>query len=206
MRLVLSSILFLLTDNCLFAQNEQTDFEPIVAIIRQFQPAGTVYYGDNADKKIYNKLGVLLNKSFFKSQWDTTNENILKLTAGERKYIQSQLVYSAKLRFPDSLFKDSKRVQKDSLVPFVDGLNRIFLDSISHLPDTIKAIAFRDYRLYRYWSFIFTKPIYIRNRTVTVFYFMYYAMNGGAHGADFYRRKVSKWQRWIMVPGIGGAW
>ena len=107
---------------------------------------------------------------------DNSGDSIL-LTNDELTYLNAQLELTDHFHWEQRLFKNAK------IIPF----------------DTL-----RHQRLYgQYW--FFSKPIFIRDNSICLFYYIFYCGNTCGHSQlAFYRWRNNKWTKWIHVIGGKG--
>lgn len=162
--------------------------------IRKVQPNNVVYYSDYSMQDYSKDCSKQINRVVVGYKGDT-----LYLSKAEIRYLKNQLRERVKQEFPDSLFPASRRKSKDSIVQIVEKLNKSFLDSLLSEPSPASRVTY-----FQYWAFSFSRPVYLRNNNWMVFYFMYYANNGGEHGLAYYRKGVESWELFKYV--CGGSW
>jgi hypothetical protein len=191
-----SAILFYLFVLCLIqcSAQDSTELKYIEERIRKVQPNNEVYYSDYSLQDYYKDCRKKLNRIVLGYKGDT-----LYLSKTEIRYIKRKLRERAKEEFADSLFSGSRRKPKDSIVQIVERLNKSYIDSLRSLPGPTPSLVY-----FQYWAFSFCRPVYLRNTSWMVFYFMYYANNGGEHGLAYYRKGVEGWELFKYV--CGGAW
>ena len=161
---------------------------------RRLQPSGEVYYSDYAMKD-YSKIFELNKKGTLRC----ANGDTLLFSKSEMKYLKRELRRGVTKELPDNLFPGSVRKKKDSIISFVETLNRSYMDSLRKEAGPISRHAY-----VRYWAFSFSRPVYIRNGELMVFYLMYYENSSGAETLAIYRRGLKGWQLWGYIGG--GAW
>lgn len=202
MKLFLCLLLFLPGIIILNAQLDTAYKTYIYDQIRQLQPKGTIYYADQPVKRLL-VVHIRAIKSKIRRPFNISfPDTVFALTAKEKQYVESELRRLYNYQLPDNTFPDSKVIKSDSIISMIDKLNFHIYDSIQNLIH-LKKISEKNY-LRRFWSFCFTPPIFLRNRTLMIYYFMNYAVNGGQEDFDIYRQKDGKWIKWIHLAG--GAW
>jgi hypothetical protein len=171
--------------------------------IRALQHEGTIYYADRPEIIKLSELKEDLKPHSFKSRLKNFPDTVLKLTHKEKEYIILEWKRSFKNSFPDNLFPNSICLNFYSLIRKVDSLNIQRMDSLRKLrvanPQEKIVLGVR-----RLWSFGFSRPIYLRRKSIMCCYFMYYSLSGGEEDLAFYRHKDGKWIRGIVFGG--GAW
>jgi hypothetical protein len=95
----------------------------------------------------------------------------------------------------------STRISSDSIILVVEKSVRRAADSLKNLP--YNALTSRNYQRLP-WAFFFTNPIYLRNRTICLGYFMYYRKSAGEHGLNVYKVQNGEFFRVGTIGG--GAW
>jgi hypothetical protein len=162
--------------------------------IREIQPEGEMYYSTLPMQDYYQQF-----IDGFKDRIISQSGETLTLTKKEMSFLKRELRAILMLEYPDSLFPHSLRMSKESIIAFVDAKNRSAYDSLLNSRDRSKV---RHY--IRYWAFSFSRPIYIRESQLMIFYFMYFANSGGEHELSFYKKINGSWKFFALVSG--GAW
>ena len=157
-----------------------TDFKQIIEdAIRKRQDTGDVIYIDTAlffDPVIKN---IFKKRSIWTVVNDSKRAKII-LSKRERQSIVGQSKNNEYLIWPDSLFNRGRRVS--------------YFDSIY--------ITRGGYQI-KY--FAFSRPIFIKDNTVSLFEFVYmYGSSAGYKEIWFYRKGNKYWKRWVIITL--GAW
>jgi hypothetical protein len=172
-----------------FAQTDTSYLNYIYERIRDGQQKGTIHYASNLKPFEIKEWKDKLNKKYVIGLAWPGDYDTLILTRQERKYIQKQLNASLNSSWPHQLFPNSKVVSADSIDNYIRKVNRIVVDS------TTVRIA----RIF--WSFHFSKPIYLRNKSLLIFYLKRFAVGSGEEDVDVYRREGNSWKRWMLIDG-----
>lgn len=199
-------LLFILSLANLKLATAQIDSEYIHLIhkrIRKIQPSGTIYYANHPDYGPIEYTLNYFNSRKFKSRLKDAGDSILTLTQKEQQYLISELKKAPKVSFPDSLFENSKCIIADSLVMHVERLNKQSQHSLPSIDDTIQTSIESEFKT-RYWAFFFSNPIYIRNKSIFLTYFMFYDRSSGSQLLVFYKKHQDRWIPWIIAGS--GDW
>jgi len=202
MKITSLTLLFLLNYACLAAQSDTAFIKFLINKIRGLQPTGTIYYADVPYPKTFKHRVQHIKPGIYPGFKNGTVSESLKLTAKESRYIQDEHKKNLHKPFPDSLFENSCRIRSDSIIPFVDKLNLQIMDSVIKLSNPSGTNVWQ-LGLMR-WSFLFSRPIYLRNKTILVHYFMNYTLSSGENSFRFYKWNNNNWERWGVISG--GAW
>ncbi len=165
--------------------------------MRILQPNGILYYSDKLPQK--NVERILKDVPL---QLKKLKDKGIVLTDPERKYIIYSLNKALKSIQKDNLFLKSKRLSIDTLVPVVENINRREIDSIRQTADSL--MIFKKNLYSTRWAFSFSEPIYLRQATILIYYFMYYLNSGGEEAIWVCKKEEQTWKK-ITVLG-GGAW
>lgn len=181
-----------------FAQADSTYLSLLHQMIRKVQPFRTIHYAP-ATMEIMPKgcEGEIKNEIF---PADSTTS--LKLTNRERRYLKQQLKTSQKPHWPDHLFPDSKLIT-DSMESKLRKLNRALYDSIMKLENKYD-FGKNGFGYRTYWGFWFSRPVYLRNKSILIFYFMWYHNSGGENNLLIYRKEGNNYRHRMYI--CGGAW
>jgi hypothetical protein len=178
-----------------FAQTDTSYLNYIYERIRDGQSKDTIHYAANLKPFEIKDWAHKLNKKHVIGLAWPDDYDTLSLTRKERKYIQKQLKASLDSSWPDKLFPDSKVVPADSIDKYVRKLNLVVIDSTKSIQSSRERIA----RLF--WAFHFSKPIYLRNKSLLIFYLKRFASAGGEENVKVYRREGNSWKRWMLIDG-----
>lgn len=177
-----SLLLLLLLTARAFAQSDTGYLSLLNQQIRAIQPGGIIYYADKPAGAAIHAYFSPTNDAF-----DLVQKHGLTFTAAEKKYIIRQLKKFRTLSWPDSLFDLSKRIGADTIVRFVQLKGRLIADSLPPAANYSEASAVRP------WAFFFSQPIYLRNNTLLLCYFMYFHLNAGEHGVRIFKKEKDQW-------------
>jgi hypothetical protein len=180
------------------AQWDSTDLQFVHSVIRRYQPSGTIYYSNHAIPGVLRRQVKELSKQVVVNL--SLPKDSIELTVTERKYLLEQLKDSANIELDDNLLPDSKRIEADSIMDFVYRANMRLRDTLKVLRHTIASVWYKVARS-MYNAIYFTRPIYMRNRTILLFHFMWCTYGGGATSFCFYRKENDKWVKWVEVAG-----
>jgi hypothetical protein len=196
--------LSILTCNHCFAQidpDDTTIFRQIISHIRRSDPI--VYVTNVPGRRIPHDSNTFVQhglNTFIQRGivFSFTKEDSLLLTKTEDQYLRKQL--SKKTKWPEELFRGSKGIPMDSMWSYLEQQGVIKYEKIKKADSTRDMAAINKLqRLYSY-VFVFTKPIYIRNKTICLV--SYAAMCGGdcgINGVTIYKKENNRWAEWIEV-------
>jgi hypothetical protein len=165
--------------------------------LRRLQPNGIIYYSDKISKRQIEPIIKMAPLQLLQLK----NKGLV-FTSSEKAYIIANLKRIPVSTRADSLFPDSKRLGADTLVRFVERNFRKKIDSLLHSPDSL--FVRKNYIHMRPWAFFFSEPVYLRNRTILIYYFVYYFNSSGEEAVWVCRKNNSTWDK-IGIIG-GGAW
>ena len=194
MRKLLLLLVVIQASSALYAQDDK-DFPILIeAVVRKLQSRSLVYYCDRLPEKMYLKLTNRITRSDVNFYIERQG-GVIQLTSSEIAQIKKELKAVNAMAWPDSLFADSKSIAFDSLVPKVEAVNRYLIDSIIKLPAST-----RPYSKILKWSFCFSRPVYLRNNELVIYYFQYYRSSSGSQRFQIHQRKNGVWQDPYIIP------
>lgn len=194
------SIFFLFDPVLCIAQPDSNTIQNLHLKIRNIQPHGTIYYADRIENRFLKPIRSEITKGTIKRQFRTGTVAI-SLTKKEIDFLKTAIAKYRKPYWPDNLFPDSKRMSSKTIAPYVDSLRISLVDSLRrNVNRDSSRFNYRDL----YWSFFFSEPIFIRDKTIFLQFFLYYSMSSGQYDWSFYRKENGKWVKWIPVEW--GAW
>jgi len=164
--------------------------------MRRLQPNGNLYYADRLQKSDY--VDILKNA---KLGFKELERKGLSFNNAERKYIFAQLKRMDESVQADTLFPNSQRLRFDTLIPFVERQFRKRVDAIQLSSSPAKAGSYFENVT---WAFSFSDPIYLRKKSILIYFFRYYVNSGGEVAIWVYQKGNDHWKR-IGALG-GGAW
>ena len=164
--------------------------------MRRLQPNGNLYYADRLQKSDY--ADILKNA---KLGFKELERKGLSFNNAERKYIFAQLKRMDESVQADTLFPNSQRLRFDTLIPFVERQFRKRVDAIQLSSSPAKAGSYFENVT---WAFSFSDPIYLRKKSILIYFFRYYVNSGGEVAIWVYQKENDHWKR-IGALG-GGAW
>ncbi len=193
------SLSFLCAFRCC-AQEDSLYFTLINDFIKAIQDEGTIFYSDKPMKDVFRKHFKAVSLTLKDVNPDRGRN--LKITVAEQSHILRQMKKSLTSKLPDNLFNNSKRISADGICEFVFRLSRNIYDSLISIPDS--AAAFKYIRSIKQPAFFFTHPIYIRNKSILICYFMWYINSSGEEWLGVYKKEGNKWVKWSIISG--SAW
>jgi len=194
-KLLLSLILTYLT-SYLFGQLDSNSKTFIFNIIKLQPGSDTITYTDRIKPIVIPSLGKILLKDRIPC-YDITGHTKTEFvpSALEMSQIQHAAKYITKIRWDDSLFSNSREISVDSMWSYISNRQKE-LSFSSNTSDNINNIV-------SYCSvFQFSKPIFLRNKTIVIFYFMRLCGSScGEENLSIYRLQNGKYQRWLTIQG-----
>ncbi|AXY77969.1 hypothetical protein D3H65_30000 [Paraflavitalea soli] len=199
MKAVINCLVLLFFSHQLVAQPDSADRQFIHSQIRKYQRHGTIYYADRPLEGVLKLHVKELSKPVIKSIIGFHSTDSIVLTAAERRFLIRQLKRSLTTALNDNLFPISKRIAVDDISAFVSARNRKIIDSLRAMGAAARDSFFISNSIHE--AFFFTMPIYIRDRSIFLHFFMWNTISGGAVNLSFYRKENDKWVKWIEVSG-----
>ena len=184
------------------SQQDSSFIETINSIISKFQRGGIRYYADRLYPSMIKpvQMAVANGKiySIYRNRVDT-----LVLTKEEKSFLSKELRALETFRWGDQVIRNSKSVDRDSLDQFIGQIWKHTYDSIRQVSGQ-KELDKYVIQNGLYWGFSFSKPIFIRNGNICLFFIMNYFNSAGSHEWAFYRKENAVWKKWLVVSG--GEW
>jgi|GEM_PF-1228446 len=199
MKLLFSCFVLLLFAFQLTAQPDSTDLQFIHSQIRKYQRHGTIYYANQPLEGVLKRQLKELSKPVIKSIIGLHSTDSIVLIPSERSFLTNQLKRSLITVLDDNLFPNSRRIAVADITAFVSNKNRKIIDSVRAIGPAARDSFFISNSMHE--AFFFTMPIYIRDRSIFLHFFMWNTMGGGAVYLSFYRKENDQWVKWIEVSG-----
>lgn len=194
-------VLALLHFRWFFGYAQQTDsayYRWVYAKMREVQPTGTLYYSDKPAPQRIKYSAQRLPAALA----DLRKTQHLALTQQEISFLIKHIRRTSSNVLPDTIFPNSKRLPGKSIA---DTLSHRLMATIDSMRGkTSDTASWNSLFRRRPWAFTFTKPVYLRDKTLLVSYFCYYLNSSGAEDWSIYKRNGNNWER-IAYLG-GGAW
>jgi len=197
---LLFSYLFMIISWTVSIQNDPTEVDFYRDLIRQFQAEGQIIYTDKISKgDIDNIKSHLKSKTLFDVS-HTINQNSVTLTRQEIKYISDQLESFSYDLWQENLFSGAKLIKESDVMSFIKKTNQVYLENYNNPnnTETDRMTMVKNYQ--RPNVFKFSKPIYLRNKSLCLIYFS--SVCGNPCGFDelcFYKIENSTWTKWVVV-------
>lgn len=170
------------------------------SILRKDHPEGVLVYTDRLDDAVISEMKKSLRKRTYIGKTALNKSDTLTLSRSEIKYIDSVVSAFPKLFWTHSLFSHSERISRDSLWPRIDKQFKKSYDSlVKATTDFGRQIARREW-IKNANTFQFATPIFLRNRTIFIFYYMRLCGSlCGVTDLSVYRLENGAYKRWIVI-------
>jgi hypothetical protein len=194
-------LLFFQFITCLaFCQIDAGSIKILETILRREYPTGTLYYTDKLDSSIVLWIKENLQKRNLVGITRKKIDERIKLTKKEKRYLDSNINTLFSFCWKDSLFENSKRMPNDSMWAHIRRRNR----EATNLAKEAEAAGRKPIydRVMSSSTFQFSFPVYFRDRSVFLLYFI--RMCGSECGHNelaFYRLINGNYERWLLVNG-----
>jgi hypothetical protein len=171
--------------------------------IAQYRAGEALVYTDRIPDDAFRHIKENLNKRMY---YDvaTKKKVAFRFTRSEKQYIQQQLTLCRKPYWPDSLFDDSKMIPLDSFYQHYrtkqNAKRRIFrlIDTPGYSREFRSAIL-KELR-HRSWVVMFSRPIYLRNKTLAVLFLEpRCGTDCGYNELAVYQKNNGNWEKWIII-------
>jgi len=176
----------------------QPDDTLIIGDLIRIKQKGKIYYCEGAFGGV---SGIIKEKLKLDTIWDfgkTTEKDAIILSQEEKKYIQEQHEKNSSYSWPDSLFFNSERVSKDSVSDHLHKRRRVVTEQLDEAYKSKDKKRIEKMKRQRPWVSFFSKPIYIRDRTVCLIETANLCGNScGDYETRFYKRENGQWRKWV---------
>jgi hypothetical protein len=173
-----------------YGQVDPIDKLVLSSVLENVRGTEQVVYTDRADRWVWDKLKIELEKVTFVGITEDTKSNTITLSKEEQEYIIKQIAATRYLLWPDNMFENSKRIKLDSMWAFIEQENSNLEQLKSRKPLGV---------------FTFSKPIYLRGKSICILYTRRMLdLNAGTQEISFYKMDKDKWINWIVISS--GAW
>jgi hypothetical protein len=183
----------------LYSQVNKNDIQILLNEIIESEREKTIYTDKGSDW-ISNQMREEIKTGKLVA-W--SKKDSIVLTAKEQKYLLKQIKNQKTFIWPDSLFENSKRIEFDSLQPFLKSANWLYYTTINKLKLQGDTVLYK--QLESPCVFSFTKPIYFRNNTLCIFNMIQMFSHSSGYSDSFLYKKINnEWVRSIVFTS--GAW
>ena len=210
--LIFMIVIPLLCIRTVYGQSNQDDAIILQKVIREVSTQAPIAYVDTVNSK--QQISERLKETILKGKiTDTRNgridpesgrytvsqdANTLVLNEEEQEYLINEL--EQRTVWPDDLFPDSKCIDRDSMWAYIRVENAKRLEALQQAILEEDTLAIKKLRYNYPYVFTFTKPVYIRDKTIC--FIAWVAMCGGTCGQTeqiFYKKENDEWEKWIVV-------
>jgi hypothetical protein len=173
MKFNLSIILLCFFSN-VYAQVDSATYQLLNAVVYRDRKTDSLFYTGKMDEGMFDRK--FCPGKFTRNPEDYDN-NFIRLTAREHRYIKRQWMLLKDNEWPTDLFANSWRIKMDSSLAYFLSQNRSRV------------------------VYLFSKPIFIRNNTVALVYNIRLCCGGiyGPYELVYYRREGDTWKKWVFV-------
>jgi hypothetical protein len=164
-----------------------------------------IVYTDKVENGVWDKLKKDLEKKNIIGSTSSNQNDSLKLTDKEQEYLIAQIEKNKAFIWPDGLFKNSKRIELDSMWSFLKKERARYSELRNKAAKSKDTLMINQLKNKLPWVYTFTKPIYLRDNTICVLYFRKLCGQvEGSQDACICKKKNGKWEGWIFLSG--GDW
>ena len=196
----LSFVFILFSVGCgLYGQNDRSEMNFLERLIRQAQPDGQIVYTDKISKSDLDKIKLRLkNNTIY--DCSSQNQNSIILTRLEKKSLLDQFEFPNDPYWQENLFPGSKLIKEEEVMSYIKKTTQDYLENYNNPNNTEvdKMALVKTYQ--RPNVFKFSRPVYLRNRTLCLLFFS--SVCGNPCGFDelcFYKIDNNIWTKWVVV-------
>ncbi len=168
----------------------------VYKVIKQQPGSDTITYTDRIKPIAMPSLEKILQKDRIPC-YDIAGhrKTVFVPSATERKQILNATKDITKISWEDSLFSNSREISVDSMWSYISNRQKA-LSFSSNSTNNINNIV-------SYCSiFQFSKPIFMRNNTIAIFYFMRLCGSScGVEDLSIYKFQNGTYERWLVIKG-----
>lgn len=183
-----------------YGQVDEDDIFILLKAFREVTSQEQIFYVDtvNKDTTIPEPIREVFQKGKIIDAKKSGQINSLRLTKAEKKYLLEQIGKTTILE--ENFFVGSKRIDSDSIWVFLKKENTRRVTSINQAALNGDTLSYKKLNYHYSYVFSFSKPIYIRDKTVCLISFVAMCgVNCGREETSFYRKENNEWKKWIVV-------
>ena len=200
MKYSISIFLIFTLFNSSLAQNDRSELIFLEGLIRNAYPEGKIIYTDKINKNDLDKIKSRFKKNTIYDISKTRNQNYIIFTKQEKKYIFQQLEIASRPCWKENIFPGSQLILDEDALNYIKKTTQEYLENFNKPTNTDndRMNLIKNYQ--RPTIFKFSKPIYLRNRSICLIYFTSICGNPcGFEELCFYKIANNTWSKWIVV-------
>lgn len=200
MKYSISIFLIFILINSSLAQNDRSELIFLEGLIRNNQPEGKIIYTDKINKNDLDKIKSNLKKNTIYDISKTRNQYFIELTKQERRYLLKQIEIARMPYWKDNLFPGSQLILEEDAFDFIKKTTHEYLENYNKPTNTEndRMNLVKNYQRPNIYKF--SKPIYLRNRSICLIYFSSICGNPcGFEELCFYKIINNAWTKWIVL-------
>ncbi len=193
-------ILFFTLIKVSYAQSDRSELIFLEGLIRNYQPEGKIIYTDKINKDDLDKIKSKIKKNTIYDISKTRNQNFIVLTRQEKKYLFQQLELARRPYWKENIIPGSQLIIEEDAFNYIKKTTQEYLENYNRPTNTEndRMNLVKNYQ--RPNIFKFSKPIYLRNRSICLIYFASICGNPcGFEELCFYKIANNTWTKWIVI-------
>lgn len=193
-------ILFFTLIKVSYAQSDRSELIFLEGLIRNYQPEGKIIYTDIINKDDLDKIKSKIKKNTIYDISKTRNQNFIVLTRQEKKYLFQQLELARRPYWKENIIPGSQLIIEEDAFNYIKKTTQEYLENYNRPTNTEndRMNLVKNYQ--RPNIFKFSKPIYLRNRSICLIYFASICGNPcGFEELCFYKIANNTWTKWIVI-------
>ena len=186
--------------NSSLAQNDHSELIFLEGLIRNNYPEGKIIFTDKINKNDLDKIKSKFKKNTIYDISQTRNQNYIIFTKQEKKYIFQQLEIASRPCWNETIFPGAQLILEEDALNYIKKTTQEYLENFNKPTNTEndRMNLIKNYQ--RPTIFKFSKPIYLRNRSICLVYFASICGNPcGFEELCFYKIANNTWSKWIVV-------
>lgn len=149
----------------------------------------------------WNRISAQLSKRKFNGRTKQTEQNSIRLSRLEAKFLKEQLEVNKSYIWRDSLFNNAIRIPNDDSRAFLTKHNVLRKEKINaallnHDTTAAQQISLKE----KTWLYEMSKPIFFRENSFCLFYYAAFCdISAGYDETCFYKKENDRWIKWIVI-------
>ena len=186
--------------NSSLAQIDRSELIFLEGLIRNNYPEGNIIFTDKINKNDLDKIKSKFKKNTIYDISKTRNQNYIIFTKQEKKYLFQQLEIASRPCWKETIFPGAQLILEEDALNYIKKTTQEYLENFNKPTNTEndRMNLIKNYQ--RPTIFKFSKPIYLRNRSICLVYFASICGNPcGFEELCFYKIANNTWSKWIVV-------
>lgn len=188
----------------LYGQLDSTSKSFLFDILRQEPGSDTITYTDRIKPiSIPSFSKILKNNKIPAFEISTQKKVEFVLTRKEKKYLQKELKLLDEIKWADSIFNPSRMISLDKMWEYISRRRREYSEIYTFKHSQSDTNYINKQGWVQYCSiFQFSKPIFLRDNSIVIFYFLRLCGNEcGVEDFSIYKKQDGQYKQWLRISG-----